>query len=220
MGKRGFAVIAGGILTAVVVIAGFPDMAANAQMNHGDHGQMGHMALPNRPEVAPPSLEKVHSKQLPMLSISIEKALMAVEQGDKKAALAELNKAKTMLAELDLEVGKLVKPAFANALCPIMGSPITPDKVSSDLIRDYKGQKVAFCCAGCPAKWDGLTDTQKAARLAEAQAAKTKSQPATQAPASSTAQKVYTCPMHPQVKASKPGVCPICKMRLTAARNR
>ena len=26
--------------------------------------------------------------------------------------------------------------------------------------------------------------------------------------------KVYTCPMHPQVTADKPGDCPICGMRL------
>ncbi len=25
---------------------------------------------------------------------------------------------------------------------------------------------------------------------------------------------VYTCPMHPQVKADKPGACPICGMKL------
>ena len=39
---------------------------------------------------------------------------------------------------------------FANVSCPIMSSPINPDKVAKNLIRDYKGQKVAFCCGGCP----------------------------------------------------------------------
>ena len=56
-------------------------------------------------------------------------------------------------------------PEFANDRCPIMGSPINPAKVAENLIRDYKGQKVAFCCAGCPAAWDKLTDTQKQAKL-------------------------------------------------------
>ena len=35
---------------------------------------------------------------------------------------------------------------FANTKCPIMGRPIDPAKVTESLTRDYKGQKVAFCC--------------------------------------------------------------------------
>jgi hypothetical protein len=49
-----------------------------------------------------------------------------------------------------------------------MGSPINPEKVTKNLIRDYKGQKVAFCCAGCPATWDKLTGAQKQGKLARA----------------------------------------------------
>jgi hypothetical protein len=30
----------------------------------------------------------------------------------------------------------------------------------------------------------------------------------------STAKKVYTCPMHPEVISNKPGKCPICGMDL------
>ena len=59
-------------------------------------------------------------------------------------------------------------PVFANTHCPIMGTAIVPEKVPASLIRQYKGQKVAFCCAGCPAAWDALTDEQKDAKLAAA----------------------------------------------------
>ena len=55
--------------------------------------------------------------------------------------------------------------AFANTKCPIMGSPIDPAKVPESLARVYKGKKIAFCCAGCPAQWDKLTDAEKDARL-------------------------------------------------------
>jgi hypothetical protein len=46
-----------------------------------------------------------------------------------------------------------------------MGSPINPDNVAKNLIRDYKGQKVAFCCGGCPSVWDKLTDVEKESKL-------------------------------------------------------
>jgi hypothetical protein len=54
---------------------------------------------------------------------------------------------------------------FANDHCPIMGTPIDPAKVPEGLTREFKGQKVAFCCAGCPAAWDKLSDAEKEAKL-------------------------------------------------------
>ena len=54
---------------------------------------------------------------------------------------------------------------FANTKCTIMGNVINPEKVTADLIKEYKGQKVALCCAGCPEKWDALSDEDKAAKL-------------------------------------------------------
>ena len=56
---------------------------------------------------------------------------------------------------------------FVNAKCPIMGSAINPDNIPASLIREYKGKKVAFCCGGCPAAWDKLTDQQKDDKLAK-----------------------------------------------------
>ncbi len=55
---------------------------------------------------------------------------------------------------------------YANTKCPIMGSVIKPEKVTADLVKDFKGEKVALCCAGCPAKWDALSDEEKATKLA------------------------------------------------------
>jgi hypothetical protein len=37
--------------------------------------------------------------------------------------------------------------------------------VPATLTREFKGQKVAFCCGGCPAAWDKLTDEQRRAKL-------------------------------------------------------
>ena len=47
-----------------------------------------------------------------------------------------------------------------------MGSVIKPEKVTADLVKDFKGEKVALCCAACPSKWDALSDEEKATKLA------------------------------------------------------
>jgi hypothetical protein len=57
---------------------------------------------------------------------------------------------------------------FVNDKCPIQGEAIDPAKVTPDLVREYKGQKVAFCCGMCPPQWDKLTDAEKDAKLAKA----------------------------------------------------
>jgi hypothetical protein len=57
------------------------------------------------------------------------------------------------------------KSAFANTKCPMMGSRIDASKVTPALTREFKGQKVAFCCGGCPAAWDKLSDAEKQAKL-------------------------------------------------------
>jgi len=60
--------------------------------------------------------------------------------------------------------------ACVNGICPIMGSPVDKAKVPVSLTRDFKGQKIGFCCAGCPDSWDKLTDEEKTAKLAAAMA--------------------------------------------------
>jgi len=52
-----------------------------------------------------------------------------------------------------------------NSKCPITGQQIDPAKVPDSLTRQYKGQKVAFCCPACPPQWDKLSDAEKDAKL-------------------------------------------------------
>ena len=56
--------------------------------------------------------------------------------------------------------------ATVNAKCPMMGNKFNSAKVPLDLVRDFAGQKVGFCCAMCLPKWDKLSDVDKAAKLA------------------------------------------------------
>ena len=105
-------------------------------------------------------------RHVPVLSESINKALEAIQADDKDAAVAELKKAQKMLADIKNDCRQAVdgckkKAGYLNSTCPIMGAPIDPNKVTEELTREYKGGRVAFCCAGCPKMWDKLTDEQK-----------------------------------------------------------
>jgi hypothetical protein len=137
-----------------------------AETGDEQHGQMGKKKDIKKREAGKASHYKKIKKHLPMVSQAIEKAIEAIEAGDNKTALAELQKAQKTLAAIKEAIAKCKKSEFVNDSCPIMGTPIEPDKVTKDLIRDYKGQKVAFCCKQCPSAWDKLTDAEKDAKLA------------------------------------------------------
>ena len=201
MNKRRLATIV--IVIGAAAIAGTTATYALAQTKAGTehHGQMPKMNMKHSMMAGTLSLEKIHTENLPIVILSIDKAAKAVESGDKKTALAELHKARKMLIAIYEAIGTQVKPQFVNNRCPMMGSPINPEKVASNLIRDYKGQKVAFCCAGCPSMWDKLPNALKQAKLAKVKP---------------TLQKVWTCSMHPQIKLPRPGSCPVCNMKLIA----
>ena len=171
MTKTRLVTIIGIIGVVAIVAASLLITSAKAEAGHERHGQMGKMDMKKHMKAKPLSLEKIHSGHLPMVSQSIDKAIEAIRAGNKDTALAELHKAQGMLAAIKDGIGQHVKPRFANARCPIMGSPINPDKVTKNLIRDYKDQKIAFCCEGCPATWDKLTNAEKDAKLAKVEPA-------------------------------------------------
>lgn len=72
--------------------------------------------------------------------------------------------------------GQAMGPAgedkVANSQCPMDGSKIDPSKMTKGSTRDYKGEKLGFCCAGCANQWDQLSDAQKKDKM-DALAAKT-----------------------------------------------
>ncbi len=204
MNRRTLATV---VVIGAVAVAGAILPRAFAQAGHGTghSGHMGGMNMKQPATAAVLSLDSIYAKHVPMVVMSIDKAKKALASGDRRTVLAELNKAQEMLVTIHAAIGKHVKPQFANGLCPIMGSPINPDKVTGNLIRDYQGKKVAFCCAGCPAAWDKFTDAQKHAKLAKAKP---------------TRQEAWTCSMHPQIKRSSPGSCPLCRMKLRSVSTR
>ncbi|MBK7406163.1 MAG: glutathione S-transferase [Phycisphaerales bacterium] len=52
--------------------------------------------------------------------------------------------------------------AASNTTCPISGEPVSADIKTVS----FQGKTVGFCCNGCAAKFNALTDEQKAAKLA------------------------------------------------------
>jgi len=67
--------------------------------------------------------------------------------------------------------------AVVNDRCPIMGGKVDPANVPANLIVEFEGKRVGFCCAGCPAAWEKLDDTKKKEALDKVLAAVEKATP-------------------------------------------
>ncbi|MFM7059303.1 MAG: hypothetical protein ACKO2P_20505 [Planctomycetota bacterium] len=55
---------------------------------------------------------------------------------------------------------------LANTKCPVMGNPVKPDATPPELIREWNGRKVGFCCPPCLDDWAEMTDAERADKLA------------------------------------------------------
>ncbi len=107
---------------------------------------------------------------------AMDAAIEAINKDDKDAALANIKKARKLVAasrEAMLQMGRPV-----NARCPIMGSKPVPDNVPENLTRTYMGKKIGFCCAGCPTAWDKLSKEEQADKLKKSCNADSKHTPA------------------------------------------
>jgi P-type Cu+ transporter len=82
---------------------------------------------------------------------------------------------------------------------PVCGMSVDPATAKHS--TEHQGEKYSFCCAGCREKF--LADPAR--YVADAP-------PRPVAPTRPGA--IYVCPMHPEVRESRPGACPICGMAL------
>jgi Cu+-exporting ATPase len=78
---------------------------------------------------------------------------------------------------------------------PVCGMTVTEQSAH---VLQHNGRAVYFCCAGCKAKFSAHPEKYFANDAAAA------------APAGA----IYTCPMHPEIRQTGPGVCPKCGMAL------
>jgi predicted metal-binding membrane protein len=119
------------------------------------------------------SAEAMHAKYAQVLQDAVDRldaAAKALEAGQHDQAIAELKAARALVADAQKAIaGMLPKDQkVVNARCPIMGTKLDVEKVPAELTRMHKGQKVGFCCEGCPVAWDKLTDAEKDKKLQEA----------------------------------------------------
>ena len=105
---------------------------------------------------------------------------------------------------------------IAQKVCPVTGDPINPN-----IYVDYQGRRIYFCCPMCPPifkkdpeKYLKKVDEQLKAGAAEAKPATEAMPGTTAAPAEPGKAAYWTCSMHPEVRADKPGNCPKCGMAL------
>ena len=52
-------------------------------------------------------------------------------------------------------------PRVLNTKCPMMGEAVDPEGPMSD----WHGNKVAYCCDGCQAKFEALSDEDQTTKL-------------------------------------------------------
>ncbi|MGH8755301.1 MAG: heavy metal-binding domain-containing protein, partial [Burkholderiales bacterium] len=91
-------------------------------------------------------------------------------------------------------------PSAGKALDPVCGMSV--NIATAKLTHAYAGRTWYFCGRHCLEKF--AADPQRYAEKKPAAAVKPKGTPGA----------IYTCPMHPQIRQTGPGNCPICGMAL------
>jgi Cu+-exporting ATPase len=91
----------------------------------------------------------------------------------------------------------LARPPSA-ARDPVCGMAVDP--LTAKHSTQHAGVAVYFCSAGCKAKFEADPDANW--------------NTSSDAPQPVTPGVAYTCPMHPEIRRSAPGACPICGMAL------
>ena len=93
---------------------------------------------------------------------------------------------------------------------PVCGMVVEPEGAKHTF--EHEGTTYLFCCGGCKAAFERDPGAFLVAGDGTAPAA---AHPRTAAPAiPEGAEVVYGCPMHPEVRATEPGPCPLCGMAL------
>ena len=160
-----------GVVTVLWLVSGaVGDAPAGNQgqaVKAGETAPMSHAKPAEHPGHKEAASSEHPCTQLPELARAVDAAIKAVENDQKAEALAELQKVKALLAKCQEQCRAATagQAKFANDRCPVSGLTIDPAKVTDTLVREYKGQRVAFCCGSCPAAWDKLTDAQKDVKL-------------------------------------------------------
>ena len=155
----------GALCVAIVAVAGLVAIPLQAEAGHHDKGKAVHKDKDAKPTCPGHAAFGECSARLEKLEKLIDEATAALGKGHKDHALGKLKAAKALIAECRKAMAAGATKKIVNAVCPMMGSKLDPAKVPSNLTRQFKGRQIGFCCAGCPAAWDKLTDDDKVKKL-------------------------------------------------------
>jgi Cu+-exporting ATPase len=103
----------------------------------------------------------------------------------------------TKAQDLNLQASEQAGCCSSKARDPVCG--MTVDAANSQHRFEYRGETFHFCSAGCRAKFAAEPEQYLTGRKPKSDAAEG---------------TIYTCPMHPQIRQTGPGSCPICGMAL------
>ena len=101
----------------------------------------------------------------------------------------------------------------SEAIDPVCGMKVDPKQPRGGE-HTYRGTTYFFCNPKCKTKFAAAPERYLAPRLHDAHHAHESAKPAGTDSAASSADAVYTCPMHPEVRQIGPGACPKCGMAL------
>ncbi|HET7888857.1 MAG TPA: heavy metal translocating P-type ATPase [Bradyrhizobium sp.] len=87
----------------------------------------------------------------------------------------------------------------AVAVDPVCGMKVKRETAKHRF--EYRGTEYLFCCARCRERFQADPESFLKPKASEP-------------PATAPAGAIYTCPMHPEVRQTGPGSCPICGMAL------
>lgn len=110
-----------------------------------------------------------NDKDIDAVMMALNSASEAIDAGDTAAAKQKLDEAKQFLQTVKKSNQQCIEKApVANAKCPMSGKTIARADVPAEWTRMYKGRKIGFCGAACPAAWGKLSDAEKNEKLEKA----------------------------------------------------
>ena len=120
---------------------------------------------------------------------------------------------------MEAQIGQLAKDWNMHAsgssqspVDPVCGMSVDPATARFSAV--HQGASFHFCSQGCQQKFVANPDKYLSAPVGGSAAPKAAAMTATTPTAASSAGRIYTCPMHPQIRQDHPGACPICGMAL------
>jgi hypothetical protein len=158
-------------------------------------GAPGQRGVTTQPAGPMGQMCQMHMQMMADLKDTLSQARQAADAGDSKTASQKIGQAQQLIDQQHARMHEMMKGRMgqgirgaagmkcpicgetmgpdqgevSNRICPMDDSKIDPAKLTAGATREYKGEKIGFCCAGCAQMWDRLSDEQKREKMEIAQ---------------------------------------------------